>query len=188
MPRRQWWQRCILPEVPERNRGKLPRSVGKISFYHCGQWGMGSVFSINHNVWKDEAWAVCQNHERETIILEGIISLNKITPLLIQTSTIDSGEHCNHLKLIFGRWNISPGGDTSWSTKTGWREKASHLLKAPSSLPNHWTADHQNLQAGWLLARIRPGREAQDLERSFPHFIVDRVLELHLYHCLFGQM
>lgn len=74
-----------------------------------------------------------------------------------------------------GRSSISPRGEASWNTKRRWRQKASHLLKAPDSLPKRWTADHQNLQTD--------GRAG--LVGEFPNFIVDRHCEHHHYCYLF---
>lgn len=76
---------------------------------------------------------------------------------------------CRHALIIFfifpDRWSISPRGETSWNTKRRWRQKASHLLKAPGSLPNHWTADYKSLQTDRLFL-FRSGPEVQDFERN----------------------
>lgn len=43
--------------------------------------------------------------------------------------------------------SILQRGETSWNTKRRWRQKVSHLLKAPSSLPNTRAADHLDFQS-----------------------------------------
>lgn len=45
------------------------------------------------------------------------------------------------------RSSILQRGETSWNTKRRWRQKVSHLLKAPSSLPNTRAADHLDFQS-----------------------------------------